>query len=130
MIGIDTNVLVRLLTADEANQHAKVLEFFEKRSADDPAFISAVTLAETVWVLQLSYRFNYAEILDAVAVLLETDDFVLEGREALVAAREAGKPAMIADFLVAHLGQRNGCLRTVTLDRRAARAVPAMELLS
>ena len=130
MIGIDTNVLVRLLTADEADQHAKVLKFFEKRSVDDPAFVSAVTLAETVWVLRLSYQFTYAEILDAVAALLETDDFVIEGREALIAAREAGKPAMIGDFLVAHLGERSGCLRTVTFDRRAASGVPAMELLS
>jgi predicted nucleic-acid-binding protein len=130
LIGVDTNVLVRLLTADDAAQHAKALSFFADRTSGDPAFLSAVTLAETIWVLRLSYQLSNAEILEAISGLLDTDDFIVEGREGLAAARDSGKAAHMADFLVAHLGQRAGCSHTVTFDRRAAQAIPAMELLA
>lgn len=130
LIGVDTNVLVRLLTADDRGQHGKALDFFGKRSVDSPAYLSAVTIAETIWVLRLSYKFSHSEILDAVAALLDTDDFVVEGRAALLAAKEAGKPALLTDFVVAYLGERGGCSHTVTFDRRAAKAIPSMELLA
>lgn len=130
MIGVDTNVLVRLLTADDEAQHAKALSFFADRSSSDPAFLSAVAVAETIWVLRLSYRLSNAEILKAISGLLDTDDFVVEGREGLVAARDSGRPMHLTDFLVAHLGHRAGCTSTVTFDRRAANAIAAMELLS
>lgn len=130
MIGVDTNVLVRLLTADDTAQHAVAVRFFQDRSATDPAFVSAVTLAETIWVLRFRYRLTSAEILDAVSGILDSDDFIVEGREMLTVARDAGKSAPLTDFLVAHLGRRAGCSTTVTFDRRAAKLVPSMELLA
>lgn len=130
MIGVDTNVLVRLLTADDAAQHAMVLRFFEGRSGNDPAFVSAVTMAETIWVLRFRYRLPHADILEAVSSFLDTDDFVVEGRDMLSVARDIGRPALLTDFLVAYLGERAGCSRIVTFDRRAAKSVPGMELLS
>ncbi len=130
MIGVDTNVLVRLLTADDAVQHAAAMRFFQNRSGADPAFVSAVTLAETIWVLRFRYRLTHADILDAVSGILDSDDFIVEGRELLVVARDAGKSALLTDFLVAHLGRRAGCSGTVTFDRRAAKLVPGMELLA
>jgi predicted nucleic acid-binding protein len=54
VIGVDTNVLVRFLTADDPDQHTRALGFFEQRSSADPAFLSAVTIAETIWVLRKS----------------------------------------------------------------------------
>lgn len=129
MIGVDTNVLVRLLTADDAAQHAAARRFFQDRSGTDPAFVSAVTLAETIWVLRFRYRLSREDILDAVSGLLDTDDFIVEGREMLVVARDGGESAMLTDFLVAHLGRRGGCSHTVTFDRRAAKRVPGMELI-
>lgn len=130
MIGVDTNVLVRLLTADDAGQHATALRFFQGRTVDDPAFVSAVTLAETIWLLRFRYQLPCADVLDAISSLLDTDDFVVEGREMLSLARDTGKPELFSDFLVAHLCQRAGGSATVTFDRRAARKVPGMELLS
>jgi predicted nucleic-acid-binding protein len=130
VIGVDTNVLVRLFTADDAEQHEKAASFFRERSAASPAFVSAVTMAETVWVLGFSYRLSQAAILDAMLTLLETDDLVVEAADALLAVRDAGKPALLADFIVVHLGRRAGCSHSVTFDRQAARAVPGMELLA
>lgn len=130
MIGVDANVLLRLLTADDVAQHAAALRFFESRSKDEPAFVSAVAVAETIWVLRFRYRMGHSDILEAISAILDSDDFVVEGRDMLATAREAGKSAMLTDFLVSYLGQRAGCARTVTFDKRAARDIPTMELLA
>lgn len=130
MIGVDTNVLVRFLTADDPDQHTRALGFFEQRSSADPAFLSAVTIAETIWVLRKTYKFNLSEIGDAIETLLGSDDFVIECREAIEAMRSATRPDLMTDFLVVHLGQRAGCSHTVTFDRNAAKAIPSMELLA
>lgn len=87
-------------------------------------------MAETMWVLRQSYGYSPAEILQTVSNMLDTDDFVLEGRSALEAMRNLGKPALMNDFLLAYLGERAGCSATVTFDVRAVRAIPSMELLS
>lgn len=130
MIGVDTNVLVRLLTADDDAQHAVTLEFFGQRTPSDPAFLSAVTIAETIWVLRKTYKFSVTEVGGAIETLLGSDDFVIECREAIEDMRAAAAPDLMTDFLVAHLGQRAGCSHTVTFDRDAAKAIPSMELIA
>ncbi len=131
MIGIDTNVLLRLLTADDAGQHQAALAFFKQRSSESPAFVSAVTLAETVWVLNKSYQFTQEEIRSVLSQILDSDDFVVEARESLEFLRQEGaNPMRLGDYLVTHLCVKAGCKRIVTFDRRAAKTVPGMELLT
>lgn len=131
MIGVDTNILVRFLTADEPDQYAVTTAFFRDRSLADPAFIASVTLAETVWVLRKSYGLSESEISKAVSMLCDSDDFVVEGHDVLRGADgNLASPALIADYLVAFLGQRAGCSHTITFDKAAARFVPGMEVLS
>ena len=131
MIGVDTNILLRFLTADDADQHACTVDFFGRRSPADPAFVSAVALAETIWVLRKAYGYGERDIARAVEMLTSSDDFVVEGCEALQAENgDLVSPIQIADFLIAHLGRRAGCSHTVTFDRYAAGSVAGMELLS
>ncbi|NJR13735.1 MAG: type II toxin-antitoxin system VapC family toxin [Phyllobacteriaceae bacterium] len=52
MIGIDTNVLLRLLVIDDPVQNALARTFFESRTIEDPAYVSAITLAEPSWSLR------------------------------------------------------------------------------
>jgi predicted nucleic-acid-binding protein len=131
MIGIDSNVLLRLLTADDPQQHQAALAFFNQRSSASPAFVSAVTLAETVWVLRRSYRFTQEEIRSSLSRVLDSDDFVVEARESVEFIRQEGaNPIHLGDYLVAYLCKKAGCKRTVTFDRRAAKSVPGMELLA
>jgi predicted nucleic-acid-binding protein len=53
MLALDTNVLIRYLAQDDARQSALATEWIEQRlSAAEPAFISLVTLLETVWVME------------------------------------------------------------------------------
>lgn len=131
MIGVDTTVLVRLLTADMPEQYDIALNFFDKRSSRDPVFVSAVTLVETIWVLRRSYKYGFDEIQNCIIGLLDSEDVEIEGRDHLLIALENGLSAgLFADVLVSYLGQSAGCTSTVTFDRRAAQSVSGMELLS
>lgn len=60
MGAADTNVLVRLLVADDAVQAKRATAFLEARR---PVWISTVVLVETVWVLMTVYRWPKAQIL-------------------------------------------------------------------
>ena len=127
MIGVDSSVLLRHLLDDDAQQKPLVDRFFAGRSADDPAFVSLVTLAETVWVLGRLRRLDPSAIRSIVSAILVSQDIVVEQsaavRRALLDSEEAGTG--IADALIAHAAIEAGCDGTVTFDRRAQR-LPGM----
>ena len=67
MIGVDTNVLVRYIVADDADQTRRAAAFLEGAiSVDDPGFVSVVVLVELVWVLERTYRSSSDEIAGAI----------------------------------------------------------------
>jgi predicted nucleic-acid-binding protein len=87
-----------------------------------PAFISAVVVAETAWVLERTYKFTASEIALAVEAMLQVDVFVVECEaevfRAIVAVRNGHS---FADAFIGELGIAAGCSHTLTFDRRAAR---------
>lgn len=121
MRGIDTNVLVRLVTRDDADQFRRVREFLEARFEEaDPVFVNVIVLCETVWVLRSSYGISRREIAAALDQLLGVAGLMIEDRDQVAAAVDAYRrgPGDFADYL---LGERNrgaGCVSTATLDRR------------
>lgn len=132
MIGVDTNVLVRLLALDDGTQANEVRAFFEERGSRSPAFVSAVVLLETLWVLQRRFRFTRIAVLDALRKLLASHDMRFQHGERLKDLLLQGDPSSsdIADHLIAWSGEVAGCVRTVTFDRRAAGRIPSMALLA
>lgn len=132
MIGVDTNVLVRLLALDDGAQASRVRSFFAQRNSRSPAFISAVVLMETLWVLQRRLRFPRDAVLEALRKLLAGHDIRFEHGENLKNLLAGGNPSAsdIADRLIAWSGEAAGCARTVTLEQRAAATIPSMELLA
>ena len=131
MIGIDTNVLVRFLIDDNDRQCARARGFLADRTVDDPAYVSAVAIAETVWVLHRSFGFSMPAILDALRALLAADSLLIEHAEELDALINADSApgSDLADYLIAWSGASAGCRQTVTFDLKAAKSVPGMELL-
>jgi predicted nucleic-acid-binding protein len=58
MIAVDTNVIIRYLLNDDVRQAAKAAKLIEHAAAEgDQVFVSTITLAETIWVLQSAYDF-------------------------------------------------------------------------
>lgn len=131
MIGLDTNVLVRFLVADDAVQTAKAEEFTRHAAlAGERLRIDVVTLVETIWVLQRVYRIDRAGLVRLLDGLMEDSIFLLADRPAIEAARElfAAGGAGFADCLISVRNTGAGCAYTATFDRAAA-ALPGTKLL-
>ena len=131
MIGIDTNVLVRIFAKDNDKQREAALRFLSARSEDDPVFVSALVVAEVAWVLERSYEFSPTAIHGALDWLFESANIVIERYDLLQAAVTvaATRNADISDCIIAAIAMEAGATKTVTFDGPAARRVPSMELL-
>jgi predicted nucleic-acid-binding protein len=124
MIGLDTNVLVRLLVVDDADQtnRARRLVRGALESAE-PVLVSLPVLLETEWVLRSRYELGKAEILAAFRGLLETRELTFEDEPAIEEAllRRDEHTIGFADCLIAAHNRRLGCTATATFDGKAAR---------
>jgi predicted nucleic-acid-binding protein len=124
MIGLDTNILVRYLTQDDSVQSPQATEIMERKlSAANPGFVSVVTMAEIVWVLDRSYGLTARQIAAAVERMLQVDELIVESEQEVFAAMVALQQGLgtFADALIAALGTRAGCNYTLTFDRKALR---------
>lgn len=131
MIGLDTNILVRYLTQDDPAQSAKAAEILERRlTPKTPGFVSVVVVVETVWVLDRAYGLTDQEIAAVVERLLQVEVLAIEDEQEVFTAMIALKQgrASFSDALIAELGARAGCTRTLTFDRKAGR-LPSFELV-
>ena len=119
MIGLDTNVLVRYLTQDDAKQFQEasaLLLGLEKQQRS--AYLSAISLCETVWVLARAYKIDREQIVGMFDKLLDTRLFVIEDKDAMREAVDlyrAGK-GDFADYLVGVRSRHAGCETVATFD--------------
>ena len=131
-LGIDTNVLLRLIVDDDEEQRKLVVGFGSKLNNEHRGMITLVALLETDWALRSQFGFSRQQSSEALRKLthirgvdVECHDVVVR---ALLLVDEAN--ADFADALIAERSADLGCLHTVTLDQKAAKKVPGMELLA
>lgn len=121
MIGLDTNVLVRLCVRDDADQVDAALKLL---SGAPPASVrvSVVVLAELAWTLLRRYGLDKAELIAIVEGLLSRIELDMEGRSAVMTAIRWYRTgsADFADYLIAALNREAGAAPTYTFDERAA----------
>lgn len=130
MIGLDTNILVRYLTQDDATQSAKATEIIERQLTEkSPGFLSVVVMVETVSVLDRAYRLPADQIAAAVGRILQTDVFSVENEQEVFTAMVAFKKGhgSFAGALIAGLSAKAGCSFTLTFDHKALR-LPGFKL--
>jgi predicted nucleic-acid-binding protein len=124
MIGLDTNVLVRILTADDPVQTPRAARFLQDHcSPDGPGVVNCVVITELIWVLRNAYGYGRAEIALALESLLGNASLAIEFRERVEAAVRTYKAGNcdFVDALIAELNIERGCEATATFDRTAAR---------
>lgn len=115
-ITADTNILVRAATQDDPVQGPLA------RRLVTTAGLVAVTLpalCEFCWVLRSVYKFNNAEIGNAIRLLVTSDNVALDRQavEAGLAVLDAGGD--FADGVIAHNGQWLGGETFVSFDQKA-----------
>ena len=127
MIALDTNVLVRYLVCDDAEQAGVAAGFLEKLSAERLGYVSTPVVTELEWVFRKGYGLEPMAIRAAITKLLEVPNLVLESEDAvrLAAGNRRGD---FVDRLIHFLGEAAGCEKTMTFDRNFA-GLPGVELL-
>jgi predicted nucleic-acid-binding protein len=124
MIGIDTNVIVRLIVNDDERQSRAAERFIrEHGGSGTPCYVSNMILIETVWVLETVYGFDRSAVADALAGLLEAEQLEFDSPIDIAAAVEDFRHgrAEFADCLIGRINLLAGCSHTVTFDRKAAK---------
>ena len=84
MIGLDTNVLVRYIAQDDPRQTAKAVHLIEDECSEArPGFVTAIAVAELVWVLEECYQSAKAEIVAVLQRILRARQLVVEEAETM-----------------------------------------------
>ena len=121
MTAVDTNVVVRILTADDQDQTAASRALF----AAGPIWIAKTVLLETGWVLRSAFGLKEPQVCAAIRSLLGLENVVAEDEEAVEAALDLSAHGMgFADAI--HLASRPPGAEFATFDetfsRRAKKA--------
>lgn len=124
MIALDTNVIVRVVTADDPDQLATALEVMKS----DSLWLCKTVLLETEWVLRYSYKLPRQTIIDTFVRLLGYRNLTVESPEQIHLALDWFRGGMdFADAL--HLAASTGADRFVTFDRELAEGAASLEAL-
>src|SRR6266496_2699231 len=126
MRAVDTNVLVRLLTRDDARQVALSEEFVSRG-----ACVPHLVLAEAIWVLSSVYELGPAQITKAIEMLLNHRDLTIQDADVVVAAlaHYRRKPSLsFSDCVVLEAARKAGHLPLGTFDRNLGKLDGAQPL--
>jgi predicted nucleic-acid-binding protein len=131
MIGLDTNILLRLVLRDDPEQNDKIDALLETLPHIGPGYINCVSIMEFAWFLQSRIKAQKQDVMRAISDLLESEDIKVEDEQLVEEALDLMNKtsAEFADIFIALRNRNAGCSSTATLDVKAAKFVPAMELI-
>jgi len=129
---LDTNVILRLLRADEPAHHAQARRLFEQAGEGKLRLIvPTLVIAEVVFVLQGFYRLGRPEIAQVIQDLAATPGVVLpEAAAVTMAAQILGRHGIdFADAYLAALARESKTATLATFNKRDFRRFSWLSLL-
>ena len=121
MLAVDTNIVVRYLTADHPEQFAKASALIH----GEDVYVCTTVLLETEWVLRRGYRFGRDQIIGALTAFAGLPRVTLE--DPALAAKALDWMRSGLDFADAlHLAKAGGCEAFVSFDQRFAAVANAL----
>jgi predicted nucleic-acid-binding protein len=124
VVAVDTNIIVRLLTADDPRQTARARRLFESETI----FLAKTVLLETEWVLRRLYRLEREPINRVLEALLSLPKVRCEDEALLRQALAWNRDGLdFADAL--HLASSRTADRCATFDRAMIKAATATGLV-
>lgn len=115
MRAVDTNLLVRLVTRDDAKQ-TEAAEAFVVSGV----WVPQVALVEAMWVLASVYGLGPEKIAMAVEMLLNHESLTIQDADVVTAALKSfrERPALgFSDCLILEVARKAGHLPLGTFDR-------------
>jgi predicted nucleic-acid-binding protein len=131
MIGLDTNILLRLWLNDDPAQNKRIDALLAQHGGSpESLLVTDVVLAEAVWTLRSAFDQDKAAQLLAVRSLLNEMAFAFEDRDAVTQAANMFEQGHcgFSDCLVVAKHAGHGCEFTATLDK-GMRKLPGVKLL-
>jgi predicted nucleic-acid-binding protein len=125
MIGLDTNIVVRLAVRDNMRQVAAIATLLNQQLAlNQPCLISIPVILEAAWVLKTTYDYSKSALLNWLDALLASEQFFIANektiREAIATFRT--QKLDFADALIAAVNSEHGCTQTITFDKTAIKS--------
>jgi predicted nucleic-acid-binding protein len=119
-MALDTNVLVRYLVEDDADQAARATALLGRLiEADLAAYVSDVVLCEVVWVLRDRYRVPRSETAEILGKLLRARHLRFASTERLARALSSYRAGRgdFADYVIEHEAREAGAEPVLTFDK-------------
>ena len=82
MIGLDTNVLLRLFVVDDEAQVQRARRFVGAAVRDDAVLVNSIVLSEFAWVIAKHAKKPRKDVVTLLADVLSADDLQIAHRSA------------------------------------------------
>ena len=73
LVGLDTNIVIRLLTNDDPDQRRSALQFAERLGKDYLAFLPLICVVELDWALRSRLGYTRSDASNAISKLLRVN---------------------------------------------------------
>ncbi|MBK6618982.1 MAG: hypothetical protein RI993_1696 [Pseudomonadota bacterium] len=123
MMALDTNVLIRFLVKDDAQQAQVVYQRFKQAEMNQVVlFVPLLVVLESIWVLQSVYAIADEAIVSALNELMQMPVLSFEAPAVIQGFITSGKETKfdLSDILIAHSARFSNCNGVYTFDKKAA----------
>jgi predicted nucleic-acid-binding protein len=123
MIGLDTNVLLRLGDDQDPGQRDRARALVRAQGASG-CFVNEIVLSEFAWTLVRTFKLPRGDVASRIALILEAPEFAVASAEEASRAVEKFRagPADFADYFLAEINTSAGCAATATFDGAALKS--------
>ena len=120
MIGIDSNVLIRLVTQDDPDQYKKAVDLIHDAEPQSLCVTLPVVL-ECYWILERLYKLSKVQVLQFLKMLAGSKQYHIPHKELLYKSilRYEQGDAQFSDALIVVLCNEEGCNDVLTFDKKA-----------
>lgn len=124
-ITADTNLLVRVATADDGDQAARARRIM---TMAESIVVPLPCILEFAWVLRSVYRFSRDEVAQALLVLIDSNKVTTDAAAVHAGLRVHAAGGDFADGIIAAAGAGMGGEAFVSFDREAVRQIAGIGL--
>jgi len=121
VIGIDTNILIRIITRDDEKQTQIALDYISNNST--VFVINHIVICELVWVLESAYKYDKKQIIKALDCILKVKQFLILEKSSVKSALKLYAETSIdfSDALIGYVNKEASCEFTITFDKATSK---------
>ena len=123
---VDTNVMLRYLLNDDAQQSAVASRMLSDNSLE--FIIPTYVLNEVIWFLKYSLKVKRLELISLISDLLARDNFMLSNEEVKVVLNFLQSGGDFADGVIAYQVSQYNNASLLTFDKKAQKIAHALNI--